>query len=153
MSSTGGIMIVSHSSARGTVRIGVLGCGYWGSKHARVLAGAHGVAELSLIDSDGDAACRLGRTYSTAQVSPNLQSALPCVDAVVIATPPRTHAELAMLAMRAGKHVLIEKPLATSVREARALLAQADRSRVTLMVGHTFLYNPALHELRRRVRV
>jgi predicted dehydrogenase len=145
-------MSVSHSSARGTVRIGVVGCGYWGSKHARVLAGAHGVAELSLIDSNGDATCQLGRTYSIAHVFLNLQSALPYVDAVVIATPPRTHAELALLATRAGKHVLVEKPLATSVREARALLAQADRSRVTLMVGHTFLYDPALRELRRRMR-
>ena len=145
-------MISSQCGPRDSVRIGILGCGYWGSKHARVLAGTVGVSELSLIDSDLDLAARLRRPYSVPHIFPNLQSALPYVDAVVVATPPSTHAELALAAMQSGKHVLVEKPLATSVVEARALLAEAHGTGVTLMVGHTFLYNPALQELRRRLQ-
>jgi predicted dehydrogenase len=144
-------MIVSHSDLPGAVRIGILGCGYWGSKHARVLAAARGVSEISLIESNPDVASQLKRIYNTSHVFSNLHSALPHIDAAIVATPPSTHAELALLAMEAGKHVLVEKPLATSVAEAHTLLQQAERSKVTLMVGHTFLYNPGLHELRRRL--
>jgi len=150
--SKAGEITASRSYLPGAVRIGILGCGYWGSKHVRVLAATRGASEISLIDSDPGAASQLQRTYRTAHVFPSLQAALPHIDAVVVATPPSTHSELALLAMNAGKHVLVEKPLATSLVEARMLLQQAEQSRVTLMVGHTFLYNPGLHELRRRLR-
>jgi predicted dehydrogenase len=118
-------MISSQCGPRDSVRLGMLGCGYWESKHARVLAGTVEVSGLSLIDSDLDPAARLGRSYSVPHIFPSLQSALPFVDAVVVATPPSTHAELALAAMQSGKHVLVEKPLATSMVEVRALLAQA----------------------------
>jgi predicted dehydrogenase len=81
----------------------------------------------------------------------NLQAAFPHVDAVVIATPPQTHAELALLAVREGKHVLVEKPLATSLLDAELLVEAARGADVVTMVGHTFQYNPAVRELRRRL--
>jgi predicted dehydrogenase len=143
---------VSRINEPGSVRIGILGCGYWGAKHARVLASAAQLSEISLIDSNPEACRRLLMSRSGVRTFQSLQLALPYIDAVVIATPPRTHAELAIAAMRAGKHVLVEKPLATSVADACAMIAQAQRSGVVLMVGHTFQYNPALRELRRRLR-
>jgi predicted dehydrogenase len=94
------------------VRVGVIGCGYWGPHLVRNL---HDMAE-------------------------------------VVATPIRTHYALAREALLAGKHVLVEKPLAASVHEAQELLQLARERELVLMVGHTFLYNPAVRELRRLVQ-
>jgi predicted dehydrogenase len=74
------------------------------------------------------------------------------VDAVVIATPPTSHAPLGLQAIRAGKHVLIEKPLATTVADAEALVDAAEDAGVVLMVGHTFEYNAAVVMLRELVQ-
>src|SRR5262249_29716078 len=83
---------------------------------------------------------------------PTLEEAFPHLDAVVIATPPSTHARLGLSAIAAGKHVLIEKPLATNASDARKLIHAAERSSVTLMVGHTFEYNAAVWKLRELVQ-
>ncbi len=77
----------------------------------------------------------------------SLEAALPHVDALVIATPPSTHARLGLQAIRAGKHVLIEKPLATNTADAQMLVAEAEHAGVVLMVGHTFEYNGAVEML------
>jgi hypothetical protein len=69
---------------------------------------------------------------------PDLASALPHVDAAVVATPPRNHAEVALQALRDGKHVLVEKPITTALVDARLLAAEARRAGVILMAGHTF---------------
>src|SRR5213079_681091 len=74
------------------------------------------------------------------------------VDGVVIATPVRTHYQLAKAALLHGKHVLVEKPLTTSVAEAEELVALAAKQQRVLMVGHTFEYNPAVNELRKLVQ-
>jgi predicted dehydrogenase len=78
----------------------------------------------------------------------NLAEALPHVDAVVVAAPPREHATLAVRALAAGKHVLVEKPMATSVHGARRLVGEAASRGLILMVGHTFEYSPAVWTLR-----
>lgn len=134
------------------IRVGVLGCGYWGAKHARVMTGVPEVSEVVLIDSNPITRHRIAHLLGGARTFSDLEDALPYVDAVVIATPPTTHAELAIAAMREGKHVLVEKPLATSVSDASLMLAEAQGAGVSLMVGHTFLYNPAVRELRRRLQ-
>jgi predicted dehydrogenase len=82
----------------------------------------------------------------------NLQAALDQVDAVVIATPPRTHVRLALMAMAAGKSVLVEKPLAMSITEADLMIEEASARSLTLMVGHTFEYNAAVWKLRELVQ-
>jgi predicted dehydrogenase len=117
-----------------------------------VLTGIPEVSEIVLIDSNPQIRSRLTRALGCEQDYPSLALALPHVDAVVVATPPSTHAELAITAIQRDKHVLVEKPLATSVADASAVLAQARRAQVLLMVGHTFLYNPAVRELRRRLQ-
>jgi len=134
------------------LRVAVVGCGYWGSKHVRVLHGTEGVAEVALVDGLKDRLQNLGRSYKTASSYADLRSALPHVDAVVVATPPSTHVGIALQAIEAGKHVLVEKPLAPTSSGARRLVEAASAAGVILMVGHTFEYNPAVRKLRELIQ-
>ena len=81
----------------------------------------------------------------------DLDTALPDVDAVIVASPPHTHCDVALKCLRAGKHVLLEKPIAKSISEALLLVDEARGSNLILMPGHTFEFNPAVHELKRRI--
>lgn len=141
----------SAVSVQNGVRVAVVGCGYWGSKHVRVLSATPGVASVTLVEPNLALASSLQASFRAVTVCGSLEAALPHVDAVVIATPPRSHGELALMALRAGKHVLVEKPLATSSAEAALLLQESRRTGAVLMVGHTFQFNPAVRELRRRL--
>ncbi|TMD27419.1 MAG: Gfo/Idh/MocA family oxidoreductase, partial [Chloroflexi bacterium] len=104
------------------LRVAVVGCGYWGSKHVRVLHALDGVAEVSIVDSRADRLQALARNFKTAPCYAELRSALPHVDAVVVATPPSMHVPVALEAIAAGKHVLVEKPLAPTTAGARRLI-------------------------------
>lgn len=130
------------------VRVGVVGAGYWGSKHVRTFSALPDVEHVSVIDPSADRLAALTRGYPGLVSFPTLDAALPCLDAVVIATPPSTHAPLALKAIRAGKHVMIEKPLATSVADARMIIDAAQAMGVVVMVGHTFEYHEAVRALR-----
>ena len=132
-------------------RVAVVGCGYWGSKHVRVLHSTEGVAEVALVDARADRLQNIGRNYKSAPLHTDLRSALPQVDAVVVAAPPSTHVPIALQAIEAGKHVLVEKPLAPTSSGARRLIDAAADAGVILMVGHTFEYNPAVRKLRQLV--
>ncbi len=136
----------------GGLRIAVAGCGYWGSKHVRVLHAADGVDELHIVDSREDRLRGLSRSFRVSRCYPALLPALEHVDAVVVATPPSTHLPLALAAIRAGKHVLVEKPLTPTSASARTLVSAAAAAGVILMVGHTFEYNPAVRKLAELVR-
>ena len=81
-----------------------------------------------------------------------MEDALPEVDALVIAVPPSSHARLGLKAIQAGKHVLIEKPLATTTAEAQLIVEAAERAGVVLMPGHTFEHNAAVHKFRELVQ-
>jgi predicted dehydrogenase len=94
------------------------------------------------LDGDGPQADHGVTAYA------DLEAALPHVDAVIIATPPASHASLGLKAIAAGKHVLIEKPLATTTEAAQSLVEAADAAGVILMPGHTFEHNAAVHKLR-----
>jgi predicted dehydrogenase len=133
-------------------RIALVGCGYWGSKHVRVLQATDNVDELVLVDGREDRLLSLTRNYKISRCYAALGPALAHVDAVVVATPPSTHVPLALAAIRAGKHVLVEKPLAPTSAGARALVTAAAEAGVVLMVGHTFEYNPAVRRLAELVR-
>jgi predicted dehydrogenase len=135
------------------IRVGVVGVGYWGSRHVRVLRSTTGVATVIGVDQrfgqidDG----RQGVDHGVAACA-DIEDALPHVDAVVIATPPASHAPLGLKAIAAGKHVLIEKPMAISTDAAWSLVEAADAAGVILMPGHTFEHNAAVHKLRDLVR-
>ena len=134
------------------MRVALAGCGYWGAKHVRVLHATDGVDELVLVDSREDRLLPLSRSYKIASCHSALERALEHVDAVFVATPPSTHVALALAAIRAGKHVMVEKPLALTAKDARILVAAAAEAGVVLMVGHTFEYNPAVQKLAQLVR-
>jgi len=148
----GALTQLTHVSRDYAFRVAVVGCGYWGSKHVRVLQAADGVEEVVLVDSREDRVRNLARSYKTAPWHTALASALADVDAVVVATPPSTHVAVALQAIEAGKHVLVEKPLAPTTSGARLLVSAAFAAGVTLMVGHTFEYNPAVRKLRELVQ-
>jgi predicted dehydrogenase len=136
-----------------TLRFGVIGFGYWGPQLVRNLDRlAQGqvtcIADLSL---ERRQAAQL--LYPTANVTADIEEVLQSdVDAVAVATPIRTHYQLARMALQQGKHVLVEKPLTASTTEARALMVLAEQQKRVLMVGHTFIYSPAVEELRRLVQ-
>jgi predicted dehydrogenase len=134
------------------VRIAIVGLGYWGPNYARA------VAELE--DAELRWCCDLqpsllelpARRYPSVRLTTDLDDVLSDedVDAVIVATPTRTHADLTIAALRAGKDVLVEKPLAASLEECERVRDAVDGN--VLMVGHTFVYNPAVVALRDLVR-
>lgn len=128
-------------------RVAVVGYGYWGSKHVRVLAGMPGV-EVVVVDKHEERIAEARTTFPSVRASRELETVFDDVDAVVVATPPAGHAAVAMQCLRAGKHVLVEKPLATSVPDAEAMVRTAAHAGVHLMVGHTFEYNAAVLKLK-----
>ena len=130
------------------MRVGVVGCGYWGAKHVRVLQQTPGVTSVVVIDPDPERTAQLARRANGIAAFDRLDAALPELDAVVIAAPPSHHAPLAVQALAAGKHVLVEKPMTTSSGTARRLIAEAAERNLTLMVGHTFEYSGAVMKLR-----
>ena len=134
------------------LRVGIVGGGYWGSKHVRTLSSLPGITEVTVVDPCVDRVLALASTYPALRVRATLASALDDVDALVIATPPRTHAPLALEALEAGKHVMVEKPMATSTSEAGAMIEAAASRGLVLMVGHTFEYHAAVWALRDIVR-
>jgi predicted dehydrogenase len=129
------------------LRLAIVGYGYWGSKHVRVLTAIPDV-DVTVVDNDPSRLASAALAFPTVRLAPTLDEVLPSTDAVLIATPPRTHARLALTTVRAGRHVFVEKPLATSVWECEALVDAADRAGVLLMAGHTFEYNTAVWKLR-----
>jgi predicted dehydrogenase len=134
------------------VRVGVVGCGYWGSKHVRVLSGIPEVDQVVAIDPFEERLLNLQRAFPGLALRPSLAAALDDIDAVIIATPPSTHVQLALNAMAAGKAVLVEKPLATTVADALRLVNAAEARSLVLMVGHTFEHNAAVWKLRELVQ-
>ena len=135
----------------GPVRVAVVGLGYWGPHFARI-AVEHGGAELAWCCDRSEQALDLPRRrYPQVALTSDVRDVLydDSVEAVVIATPTATHAELAVAALSAGKHVLVEKPLAASAEEIDRI--QAARGDRVVMVGHTFVYNSAIATMRELV--
>jgi predicted dehydrogenase len=132
------------------VKAALLGYGYWGPNLARNLHQRLGTDWVACVDLDASRRDAMASRYPWVRPLATVEQALcdPAIDAVVVATPARTHAGLAKDALRAGKHVLVEKPLALSTAEAVALTRQAERAGLVLMVGHTFEYNPAVTKMR-----
>ena len=129
------------------MRVGVIGCGYWGSNHVRVLCELPDVVEVVVIDERPAVLDAMLAEHDGVVPRPSLADAIDDVDAVVVATPPANHAELAIAAIEAGKHVLVEKPLATSSADAVRMVEAADRAGRILAAGHTFAHNDAVRRL------
>jgi predicted dehydrogenase len=132
-------------------RVAVVGLGYWGPNLTRVLAEQENVELAWLCDLDHERLATFRRRYPTARSTTHYSRVLadPNVDAVVIATPVHSHYPLAMQALQAGKHVFVEKPLASSSEEADDLVAFANEQGLVLMCGHTFIYSPPVRAVKR----
>lgn len=142
-----------QSTRSGALRVGVIGCGYWGPNLARNFNELPDAELVALADLDPERRAYVAGRYPDARVvGPHTDLLDLDVDAVAIATPVSTHYRIAMDALQAGKHVLIEKPMSRSVAEADSLIEAAARAGRALMVGHTFAYNPAVELLQRLVR-
>lgn len=131
------------------VRVAVIGAGAWGINHVRTFARLRECELVLVCERDEARRRRAAAIAPGARLGARLSDALEAddVDAVVLATPAAHHADHARAALRAGKHVLVEKPLALRVADAEAVIAAAARAGRTLMVGHLMLYHPAFLRL------
>ncbi len=128
------------------MKVALVGLGYWGPKLVRNLVASPEVEDLVVIDRDVDRLAATCRQFPSVIPQLRLEDALddPEVEAVFVATPVETHAELARKSLESGRHVLVEKPLAGSASDAVELARLADSLGLRLMVGHTFLFSPRL---------
>jgi len=132
------------------LNLAIVGLGYWGPTLLRALDEVEGVEVGWLCDSDKSRLDRSRRRYPAARATTRIDDLLadPNVDAVVLATPVFTHFYLASRALTAGKHVFVEKPLATSSAEADQLARLAEMQERVLMCGHTFIYSPPVRAVK-----
>ena len=135
------------------LQIGVAGLGYWGPNLARNFDAIPGCALTWCCDPSEAARERAGARFPGASVTATLDDLLadPLLDAIAVATPVPTHAEIATRVLQAGKHCFVEKPLAQSVIDAEAAVAAADAAGRLLMVGHLLEYHPGVEKLKQLV--
>jgi predicted dehydrogenase len=136
------------------VRVAIIGAGAWGINHVRAFARAPGARVVLVCDPDEAARRRAEALVPGVPTAANLGEALAAadVDAVVLATPAVQHADQARAALEAGKHVLVEKPLALRASDAERVVAAAARTGRVLLVGHLMLYHPAVEHLQALIR-
>ncbi len=132
------------------IKVGVIGYGYWGPNLVRNFMEAPGSQVASVCDLRSERRDLLHSRYPTIKTLENCCDVFedPSIDAVVIATPVSSHFDLAMAALKADKHVLVEKPLAANSEQGRELIAEAARRSKVLMVDHTFVYTSAVRKIR-----
>ena len=132
------------------IRVAIVGAGIMGSSHARVLRAMPEVRVAAVVDPDEERGQRLAR-YVDARYEPELAALCGQAEAVVVATPTQTHADVAIKLMEWGLDVLIEKPIAAAIAEAEDLIAVAEKRDRILMIGHVERFNPAVTELTRHI--
>lgn len=132
------------------IKVAIVGCGYWGQNLIRNFSDLPDVEVAAVCDFNLNALARVKRHYSTVELKQDYQQVLSDgrIQAVVIATPVSTHYPFTERALRAGKHVLVEQPLATSTQQALDLMELADKHGRTLMVDHTFIYTGAVRHIK-----
>jgi UDP-N-acetylglucosamine 3-dehydrogenase len=149
----GGVMVKPAKPAADVpLRVGVIGVGVMGSNHARVLAELPGVRLVGVVDPDPKQREFVASALSCHGFETAAALLAAGVDAVSIAAPTHLHRDLAIGCIERGVHVLVEKPIAPSVEEGRAIIAAARHARVTLMVGHVERFNPTVEAIKEAVR-
>jgi UDP-N-acetylglucosamine 3-dehydrogenase len=142
----------SKFGAEHALRIGVIGAGVMGSNHGRVLAGLPGVTLIGIVDPLPEHRIRATNMIGC-PVFTDLEELLAAgVDAVTIAAPTHLHHEVALACINRGIHVLVEKPIASTVEEGRDIVEAARRAGVTLMVGHVERFNPAVAAVKQAIK-
>jgi predicted dehydrogenase len=132
------------------IGVGVIGCGYWGPNLIRNFKNNPEVDLKAIADLNPDRLAAVGILYPHARKLSDHKEliAAPDIDAVVVATPVSTHFPLGQAVLEAGKHLFIEKPMAANPDECRRLIEVAESKQLKIMVGHTFLFTPAVRKIR-----
>lgn len=132
------------------INIAVIGCGYWGINHVRVFSEIPDSKVVLVCDAREDRLRFLRERFPLIGTTTNWEETITnkWIDAVVIATNATAHFDIARQCLLNGKHVLVEKPLATTVAHAESLTQIAEERPVVLMVGHTFLYNAGVRKVK-----
>ena len=135
------------------LKVGVIGYGYWGPNLVRNFMSAPGSSVVAVCDLKENRLLPLRKLYPAINATTDPQELISDknIDAIVISTPVSSHFELAMGALKAGKHVLVEKPLAGTSEEARKLIDEAETRKLVLMVDHTFVYTDAVRKIREMI--
>jgi predicted dehydrogenase len=133
--------------------IAQIGCGYWGPNLLRNFSALKNCRVKNVVDASAERRAFVSANFPRTTAVENHEAVLadPEIDAVVIATPAGTHFELARAALRAGKHVFVEKPMATKAAEVDELARVAGEKKLIVMVGHTFIYNSAVRYVKRLI--
>jgi len=134
------------------LKLGVVGAGAWGRNHVRTVATLPEAELTAVCDRDPKVRDRVARQYPVTHVTADLADLLLRVDAVIVASPATTHAQLALQCIAAGKPCLVEKPFALSVRDAEAVARAATERQVAVAAGHLLVFHPAVERLRTLVR-
>ncbi|MGN6573291.1 MAG: Gfo/Idh/MocA family protein, partial [Pseudolabrys sp.] len=146
---------MSEQTAIGTerpLRVGVIGVGVMGSNHARVFAGLPGTELIGIADPDDKQAAFVANTLGCRAVIDVDGLISLGVDAVTIAAPTHLHRDIAMACIARGVHVMVEKPIASTVEEGHDIISAARRAGVTLMIGHVERFNPAVEAIKEAIR-
>jgi predicted dehydrogenase len=130
------------------LKLGVIGAGVWGRNHVRTAAGLADAELAAVCDTREQVRQTVARQYPATFVTDDADALLQRVDAVIIASPAKTHAEFAQRAIAAGKPCLVEKPFALRVADAEAVAQAADAGDVPVLVGHLLVFHPAVDALR-----
>src|SRR6476646_9393653 len=146
------MMQAAVASAERPLRVGVVGVGVMGSNHARVFAGLPGTELVGVADPDRKQAEFVARTLGCAAVEDVDKLIERDVDAITIAAPTHLHRDIALACISRGVHVLVEKPIASTVEEGREIITAARRAGVTLMVGHVERFNPAVEAIKEAIK-
>jgi predicted dehydrogenase len=135
------------------IGVGVIGYGYWGPNLVRNFHTVEGAKVVAVSDKSEKRRAAVEGLYPTIKTYADAKEMIadPKVDAVLVATPVNSHFELAMLALEAGKHVLVEKPITTTSEQAARLVEEAEKRKLTLMVDHTFVYTTAVRKIKELV--
>tara|TARA_Y100000591_G_scaffold322271_1_gene338423 strand:- start:9114 stop:10082 length:969 start_codon:yes stop_codon:yes gene_type:complete len=128
----------------------VVGAGYWGQNHIRTLDRLN--ALKGIVEHDNHTLKTIIKKYDNVNGHLKIEDALiEDYDGFVIATPAKTHFEIAKIVINAGKHILIEKPMTLSIKEARELVTLADKNKINAMVGHVLLFHPAVKKIKKMI--
>ena len=142
----------ANSSPERVLRVGVVGVGVMGSNHARVFAGLPGTELVGVADPDQKQTDFVARALDCAAVGTVEELLDLGVDAITIAAPTHLHRDVALAAIARGVHVLVEKPIASTVEEGEEIIDAARAAGVTLMVGHVERFNPAVEAVKEAIR-
>lgn len=136
------------------VNVAIVGCGHWGPNYIRNFIQLKSSNMVACCDTSEESLKKVKQHFDSIEVTTDYSKILnnPQINAIVIATPAKTHYRLATQALLHGKHLLVEKPLCLKLKECLELVKLAQKKKKILMVGHTFLFNPAVRKLKAYIK-